>query len=485
MVAGQKQLFLDDYCVAEMAGLTRTLHQPTKSPLNPIIAANYPWEYTTNPFEGDCRGGVLTWGGAVWVPDEEVYKCWYIPYGHWASRGLKLPEQFEWLPTALAVSRDGLYWEKPFVREVSWNGSLENNLVCAHGLMDVLYDPRDPNPNRRYKAVGFVLEPDSHHCATFTSPDGIHWSGPHVKIRSSDEFHLTYDDLREQFVVTVKCGNKYGRAVALATSRDFDNWTEPVYIFGADERDQEIGRQRIETAKADPDRIVSLYDDPEKYITDIYNMPVFNYEGVTIGMPAVFNQMGPLPQGNQGGICNVELTVSRDLKEWHRVADRAIFIPVGPKHHFDAGFLLACAYPQVRDEGIWFYYAAEPVPHAHNKVSHDDYGIGVAMLRRDGFVSLDAGEAGGTLLTRPLKLGGKGLYVNLLAPAGEARVEVLTEEGSPLPGFSAEECVPIPGDGVRLPVEWRGGPDLASFADRPVQLRFHLRNASLYAFWTE
>jgi len=485
MPAGQKQLFMDDYCIETMQGLKRVLHQPAKSPLNPVIAASYPWEYTREPDKGNDHGGVLSWGGAVWIPDEQVYKCWYTPFGTTKGRGFQLPEKREWLPTALAVSRDGIYWEKPFTRLLPWNGSKENNLVCDYGLMDVLYDPRDSDPQRRYKAVGFTPRPEGYACATFTSPDGLHWSGPHKKIRSSDEFHLMYDDIRGQYVVTVKVFNKYGRAVGRATSKDFDNWTEPVYIFGADERDQQIGRERNEQAKKDPTRVRSPHDDPSKYRTDIYNMPIFTYEGLYIGMPAVFNQTGPLPEGNQGGYSNVELAVSRDLTTWHRVCDRAIFIPVGPKQHFDAGFVLACAYPQIHGDEIWFYYAAEPTAHNYYKESNENYAIGLATLRLDGFVSLDAAEDEGFVLTKPLVFEGTDLYLNLDAARGEARVEVLSADRTTVPGFEREACIPLSDNSTNLPVKWQGNAKIADLSGRPVRFKIHLRNARLYAFWVK
>ncbi len=490
MVAGQKQLFLDDLSIAQMQGLTRTLHQVAKSPLNPVIATNYPWEYTLEPTRGNDRGGVASWGGAVWIPDEQVYKCWYSGRFSMAGRGVQIPEAFDWLPTSLAVSRDGVYWEKPFTRIVSWNGSTENNLVSEHGLLDVIYDPRDPIPERRYKALGVNLTPEFG-AATYTSPDGLHWTGPLTSIRSQDEYHLMYDDIRRQYVAMVKCYNpspetglKWGRAVGVATSPDFDTWTEPVFVFGADEQDIANGRLRNEAATRDPSRLVSSHNDPAEWGADIYSMPVFTYEGLYIGMPSLFNHFGPA-WGNQAGQCNVELTVSRDLLTWERVCDRAIFIPVGPREHFDAGFVWACAYPQIHGDEIWFYYSGLPTAHDFEKVSDEDSGVGLSVLRLDGFVSLDAGEAEGTLLTQPLVPAGPELYLNLDAPSGEARVEVLDADGSPIAGLSGEACMPAQGDDVSVPVRWRGDASLAAVVGQPVQLRIHLRNAKLYAFWAQ
>ena len=72
---------------------------------------------------------------------------------------------------------------------------------------------------------------------------------------------------------------------------------------------------------------------------------------------------------------------------------------------------------------------------------------GVAILRRDGFASMDAGEEAGTLTTRPLTFRGKYLFVNADAPQGELRAEVLDETGRPIAPTrwpTASRCEPTP-----------------------------------------
>jgi hypothetical protein len=108
------------------------------------------------------------------------------------------------------------------------------------------------------------------------------------------------------------------------------------------------------------------------------------------------------------------------------------------------------------------------------------WAIGLATLRLDGFVSLDAGATSGTLLTRPLELDGGTLTVNARV-GGELRVEALAD-GRPLPGYGAAECLPVRGDGLRQPVRWTGHPNVDGLRGRTVQLRFTLRDGSLYGF---
>jgi len=461
---GQKQLFLDDYIIAETQNLERTLHQPAKYEGNPVLQPGYRWENV-------C---IQSRTPPVWIPDEKVWKIWYI--GSATGWGDEAPGGGR----CYAVSRDGINWEKPFLRQVEYHGSRENNIL-SRAVDMVVYDAREPNPERRYKGLSpLPLQP-------VVSADGIHWTALDVPpIPSSDEYFMTFDETTGRYLATVKHGGPHGRAMFLSTSTDFEHWTEPVLIFAADERDQELGRQRIEEAIADPNRVVPAPANVvrEKYNTDVYNMAVFPYEGLYIGLPCIFDQTGPSPDGNQDGFLYVELTCSRDLHHWTRVGERGVFIGSGPKGSYDSGMILATGRPIVRENELWFYYNGFTVTHSAD-VQPNQGAICLAKLRLDGFVSLDAGEQVGTLLTKPLRIDGKRLFVNLDAPEGEVRAEVLDAAGRPVAGFDSRRCVPATGDHLRAEIRWEGGADLASLAGEDIRLRFTVRRGSLYAFWFE
>jgi len=108
---------------------------------------------------------------------------------------------------------------------------------------------------------------------------------------------------------------------------------------------------------------------------------------------------------------------------------------------------------------------------------------GLALLRRDGFASMDADGDGGTLTTRLIEFKGKYLFVNVDNPDGELRVEVLDRDGGVIAPFSSENCVPISADTTLTPVSWKKTADLSKVAGRPVRFRFHLKNGKVYAFW--
>jgi hypothetical protein len=106
--------------------------------------------------------------------------------------------------------------------------------------------------------------------------------------------------------------------------------------------------------------------------------------------------------------------------------------------------------------------------------------------RLDGFVSLTAPYEAGEVLTKPLRVAGRKLRLNMsTSAAGTVRVGLEDASGNSLPGHSVEDCDPLFGDDVATVVSWKGKAELASIAARPVRLRIRLSDADLYAFQFE
>jgi hypothetical protein len=108
---------------------------------------------------------------------------------------------------------------------------------------------------------------------------------------------------------------------------------------------------------------------------------------------------------------------------------------------------------------------------------------GVAFLRRDGFASMDADAAVGTLTTRKLRFSGTHLFANVFAAGGELRAEVLDAGGNVIAPFTRDNSLPITSDTTRGQLRWRGEPNLTALAGKDLRIRFHLRNGKLFAFW--
>ncbi len=469
-----KYLFLSDHTYDRRDGLQIRYHQPVKAD-RPVLVPDRPWEDNT-----------LNWllGGPIWCQDRQRWRLWYIG-------GRELQPLY-------AESIDGLNWEKPGLGRVAWNGSTDNNIIrigmdIARGKdrrLVLIRDDREPDPARRYKGlnrVGGRLYP-------LASSTGFDWRLLEGRgFASDDEYRLCPDPLRKRFVATGKVLIGAERAVTLALSDDFVNWSEPEMIFRADARDREWGVQRIRSALADSDRCHPLFINEAEFFTDVYHLQVFVYEDLYLGIAALFHWSGYWPdRKNQDGLIQPVLAVSRDLRVWDRL-NHEVFLPLSPRSAsglHDQGSLV-CTPPVRRGDELWFYYRGGRYSHlGRDRVKtmcpsgEPDSAVHVARLRLDGFASLNAGANPGEVTTRPLTISGPQLFVNAAIRAGGTlRAELLDSEGRSLAPFTRDQAVPFTGDRTCARLEWKHGRDFSAMAGRSVRIRFTLQEGDLYAFW--
>ena len=158
-IGDRKQHFLDDLLVDEASRISRYMNRPNKHVGNPIIVADRPWEQGRSRGE---TGDVQLVGQTVLYDEEEnLFKMWYLPSAFPDGRR----------PWCYATSTDGFNWEKPDLGLIEFEGSKQNNIVemlrggGAAGepnYYNVFKDPRDPDPQRRYKAQGEMHGPGGH-----------------------------------------------------------------------------------------------------------------------------------------------------------------------------------------------------------------------------------------------------------------------------------------------------------------------------------
>ena len=491
-----KHLFIDDHIVEKTDNLVRKLHQPQKVEGNAVVRPEYRWENI-------C---IQIRSAPIWVPEEGIFKLIYHtsaesldPDAKIDATGAPPSEGF----ACYATSPDGVNWEKPFlgIHEyggISWNGQpmgTKNNIVPeAQSIwLGPIHDAEDPDPERRYKALGGKSGADGR--TPVVSADCVHWKFLDVPpIASSDEAQFCHDQAGKQFIATVKHGGPYGRSVYLATSEDFENWTEPELIFHADQEDQENGFDRLAKFFDDPDYRRPYVNRPEEYRTDVYHMAVFPYEGLYLGLPVMFHYSGKHPPmyENVDGRKTIELTSSRDLKNWNRVANRTPFIelsPVGDGSAYDTGQLEPANPPIIRNDEIWFYYTGLrtrgwTVAEVMGRAYLDSGAVCMARLRLDGFVSLKGGVEWGSVLTRPLVVEDRKLHINVDSWRGRVQAEILdAAESRPIPGFTKDESIPTVIDSIDEIMQWRDKPDLFELLGKTVRIRFSLLRAELYGFW--
>lgn len=520
-----KTLFLDDHHIAEMIGLRRVMHKPEKK--GPVFLPR-----------GETDGiRVQTASAPVWVPEENVFKLFYMGFPY---------RNHGWIPgeigSALAVSPDGLDWKRPVLNQVEIGGSTNNNRFFVadpklrwggNKFMEVIHDPHDPDPQRRYKALLGAIGRKP-----VVSPDGIHWKTIDAKtIPSSDTSTLIYDEQGRRYLAILKNGTKFGRSAAVAFSTDFKTWTTPRTTFHTDEQDQELALERIQKRLANPKMQNPMFNDPHPktgwtppgfdpaigkskiptWRAETYKLAVFPYEGLYIGMPQIYYPTGPaLPaRNNTVGFHEIQLAFNRDpqlsREGWKRLGDRQPFIETsgldkGLAGNFDRQQLGVLNRPVVMKDELWFYYTGakgRTLPYKlwpdgtvrneakltpEEKADFDDGWIAIclATLRLDGFVSLTAGKNPGQIITKPFVATDDRLLLNVdVSDKGQATVEVLDEDMQAIDGFELTNSIPLRGRTVEQTVRWTTKADWNQMAGRKVRLRIRLRHADLFAFWTE
>jgi hypothetical protein len=103
-------------------------------------------------------------------------------------------------------------------------------------------------------------------------------------------------------------------------------------------------------------------------------------------------------------------------------------------------------------------------------------------IRPDGFVSVNAGYAGGEMITKPLTFKGDRLTINFSSSAGGGlRVELQDVDGKAIKGYTLADCPEIIGDKIERTVSWKGGADVSALAGKPIRIRFAIKDADLYS----
>ena len=191
------------------------------------------------------------------------------------------------------------------------------------------------------------------------------------------------------------------------------------------------------------------------------------------------------------GFMDVQLAASRDGITWRRIGGHRPLIPRGGRGSFDAGMVGPNNGLVERDGRIWLYYNGWTGEHRETKAYRraNDPGLfemgrlgcgtGLAWLRQDGFISMDAGEDEGTLTTTPERLGGVRLFVNARTTgrAGAVMVDVLPREGGAARTVLAKG--EFRGDSVDAEL---GHDDLKRLTPGEYRLRFRIRSGSLYSY---
>ena len=479
-------LFDDDW-VDRSAGVRRVLATPRKEP-HPVMAPEMPWE----------AAGVQPENGLFFDAEERVFKLWYrvTVEGRGVAEpqsGVETSEQTSGdkrVFLCYAISRDGLRWERPNLGRFEFRGRRDNNILCeldegCHVWTNVLKDVDDPDPARRYKALGFdrnwetsvLARPGSRGVCVAYSADGLRWPDRARMVMTAGDLTdsnclLPHRDPRSgKWVCFFRPRTAPKRRfIGYAESDDFEHWDYPRMLLTPDARDDEW--------------------------TEFYGLTAADVGAFRVGLLWVFHN------NPESSPMTIELAYSRDGRHFRRAMPGHEFLPLGAAGAFDSRMMAAVALID-RGPEHWVYYWGANFEHGSDRgmdmqrdrrIDGDvaTSAVGMARITAGHFCGLRA-ELDGAVETKWLaNYGDRGVEALAeVAPGGSIRAEILDPYGCVIPGWDAAACRSEETQPGHLRFWWGHEDCVGAYGQtrdadvavgHVVKLRFHLHRATLFGF---
>jgi hypothetical protein len=467
----RRQLLVDDFIIDRKTKVTRRLGAVTKKGI--VLKPSLETDFHPSWKKPDGSRVALDFGYYVTVlrnDKRNVFQMWYMAWRH-AGVGY-------------AESDDGIHWKQALVSK----GGTSNIVHHSQGFSCTI-DPTLPwgHPEKYKGAADLGVDgyggPRS--CVGLCySSDGIHWrdynEGKPVSHRAADTHNqIFWDPLSKKHRLLTRTDlGAGGGAAEWRSSRVMEHASSDIL--------------KSPTAwKTLTDRIV--VDDPQKEQNraghprlQFNGMTCWVHEGIYFVLMDVYtmDESGffdgfDYETRHERDYMDFYLGTSRDGihidKSW--IHTRRPFVPRGGKGAFDKdGIKPPSRILTVGDEHR-IYYGGMSERH-YSRGRH--LNIGLATLPRDRFIGQAAGPGAGTILTKPFRLEGGELRLNVAAPKGHVSVALLSESGEVLEGFAAEGSARARAvDELAWSPRWSR--PLRSLRGQTVRLRLELRNAVVYA----
>jgi hypothetical protein len=481
-------------------GVSRRLHQPRKHLANPVVRCDRWWE-----------GNILEPYTTLYDEKDKLFKMWARTGSDWKSRHLGGHAAY----MSYLTSADGVHWDKPNLGVLEVAGRRDHNIVFTSDSVrgtgaagprgkkrfvtpstpmtpqgkkaffwSVVRHPHPRDAGEKYVALAIVQD-HRRGAHLVTSPDGVHWScadapfwqTPHDVSGKGDDclMHLLFDRVKQKWALYRRIIPEFSeRMVADETDRDrplVDRYYRSYAYAESDDLREWKGHRFILSMDA---------DDPAD--TELYQFSCHQSGPAYVGFLSVF-RLGPQS-------IDVELATSRDGLHWTRVRRGEPFIAAGPLRYYDY-MAMACSQPEpvVVGDTAYFYYAAANFPHSVDEARTDpatlQVGAALATFKRDRFASLETGTRDPgpcRVVTKPFTVRHPRLFLNAATwQKGAIRVEALTPDWQPVPGFTEAQARAIQGDALNHPVRWRDHADVSRLLGKEVRLKFYMTRARIHA----
>ncbi len=287
----------------------------------------------------------------------------------------------------------------------------------------------------------------------FTSPDGEHWKplAPEPIYHDHDAYGVLWDARTDRFIayqVTYEhwkkryadnMGKERRRVLSIRVSRDGLKW----------ERVMDVGKDgRITPDEQDP---------PE---AEFYRMFAFPYGDRYIAMVDLYAP-SPLTPARHGPHLGCQWWLSADAVHWQRPWRRL-------NAQGDAPYTIKMAPMHCGREHLWW-------------IAGGVWGVPEYRIASIG------ARANAAFTSKSFRMPGRPLLLNAAIPPGQGlfrqgyvMVELLDASGKTVPGYERHKCLLQDKDDTRIPLRWENH-DGTELAGQSASLRFHLRDARIYA----
>jgi len=468
-------LLLDENVIADMYKLRRSIHSPRKDPCEPVMSPDQPWE--------DQR---IEPAYICYDSDTERWRMWYrVHHAGIAAERKKLGNSVNGnvgspqpLYTCYCESDDGVHWDKRPLGIVD-NMDGQTNIVfkgfseASGGILDL------PGKEGHGRFVFFNCEwfENAYGRGGITlahSEDGLNWKYLHpdpLIHGDSDTFNnAIYDARRDRYVVYMRgwhasvvdrnadwiAGPGYApghqrntrRRVGCAISEDLLNWSEPQIVHFPDE---------LQT-------------------NDIYGLHVFEAGGYFLGQALVYDD-------DAFETIHVELVYSRDGIRWQHFPDRQPFIATSERDQPEGYMVYPAQTPTTHGDQVVHYWAGLDQPHDLIESRSTIYR---GVLRKDGYVSLDASRQLAGLILRPFTLQNDQITINAATQGGRIDFELVEPwafeaQGKVIDGFTFDDCDSFTGNSTEHVLSWKGRSDLSQLMGRRLMLRMRMYHSQIYS----
>ena len=461
----------DDVSIPAAYNLYLSMHPAQKHPDNPVIPVGERGE----PDEWQQR-----YYGTV-IRHEGKFKMWYIG----ASReGFAMPElggpiDFKGWRFLYAESVDGIHWKKPSLGLMEFRGSRDNNLIgMPKGFRgyhtQVLYEPEDPDPSRRFKMMALItifgeystqpeistLRGRPRAYVPLFSADGLRWRLAE-EVVSEDGKAILVENLvtglegtglykwKGLYYLTGQgkgspAVEPYGRHVEIFRSLDLIHWSKT---------------QTMGFAREGQFRPISLARPLTNEQTH-EGASVWNRGNVLIGITGIWHGAKEWKDVTH----DLGFLVSNDGLHFREPIPDFILAAVGEdgRDWDESGLAQGQGFENVGDKTfIWYGQMDQRLGTRTNKAWKRLSGIGLLTWGRDRFGSLSIREPShtGEFVTSDLKIDRSArIWINAegLGPNSQLRVELLDRLERPLSGYSGDASAVVQTSGLRVPVSWKG-----------------------------